>query len=71
MCLEVHDCPTSGGDAEVSYLGWGPASTNRDVVVSRVVLGTPYFVQFAQTKRLSESVENRRLVQRFKEFFGL
>lgn len=71
MGLEVHDCPTSGDDAEVSYLGWGPASTDREVVVSRVVLGTPYFVQFAQTTPLGEGVEDRGLWQRFKEFFDL
>lgn len=23
LCLKVHDRPTSGVDAEVSYLGWG------------------------------------------------
>ena len=71
MCLDVHDCPTSGDGAEVSYLNWGPASTNREAFVSRVILGTPYFVQFVQAAPHGEGTEDRSLWQRFKEYFGL
>ena len=71
MGLEVHDCPTSGDDVEVSFLEWGPASTGREAIVSRVVLGTPYFVQFAQATPLGEGVEDRSLWRRFKDYFGV
>lgn len=71
MCLDVHDCPTSGEDLEVSYLDWSPASTDREVVVSRVVLGTPYFVQFSQAHPHWSGEEDRSLWQRFRDFFGL
>lgn len=71
MCLDVHDCPTTGEDVEVSYLNWGPASTGREAVVSRVILGTPYFVQFAPTAPRGTGADDLSLWQRFKEFFRL
>lgn len=70
LCLEVHDCPTSGDGAEVSFLDWTPASTSREVPVSKVVLGTPYFVQFSNDPKRELSDQDRSLWQRFKEFLG-
>lgn len=71
VCLEVHDCPTAGDDVEVSYLDWGPASTGREVAVSRVVLGTPYFVQFPQPTSQGRSNEYRSLRGRLKDYLGI
>lgn len=71
MCLDTHECPTSGEDIIISFQDWGPASTNRHVPVSRVILGTPYFVQFVSSAPDDLSEEDRSLWQRFKDFFGL
>lgn len=72
MCLDVHECPTSGIDKEFSFLGWSPASTGRrNVVVSRVVLGTPYFVQFPQTPSQVGGGKGRSLWERIKEYLGI
>ncbi|TFD17028.1 hypothetical protein E3T26_02755 [Cryobacterium sp. TMT1-21] len=71
MCLDTHDCPTSGEAALVSFQGWGPASTDREVAVSRVILGTPYFVQLAPNAVQDLHPADRSLRQRFKEYFGL
>lgn len=69
-CLDVHQCPTTGEGAEVSYLAWGPASTGREVPVSRVVLATPYFVQFTPMVAADSTPEMRSLWQRFRAYFG-
>lgn len=38
--------PTEGDDREVSYMGWSPASSDgREAPVSRLVLGSPFYVQ--------------------------
>ncbi|MGK4188081.1 hypothetical protein AB0X98_07880 [Rothia koreensis] len=71
MCLDVHECPTSGENAVVSYRGWGPALTDQEVAVSRVVLGTPYFVQFPQTASQVGSGKAQSLWERIKECLGI
>jgi hypothetical protein len=70
-CLDVRSCPVDGEKREVSYLGWSPASTDREVPVSKVILGTPYFVQMAPSAAANPVGEVRTLWQRFRDFFGL
>lgn len=70
-CLEVHACPTEGDDREVSYLDWSDASRGREVPVSKVILGTPYFVQLTPQAATTPSQEEKTLWRRFLEYFGL
>lgn len=70
-CLDVHFCPVDGDNREVSNLEWSPASTDREVAVSKVILGTPYFVQMTPTVAANPDNEVRTLWQRFKDYFGL
>jgi hypothetical protein len=70
-CLDVHSCPVDGDDREVSFLAWGPASTDREVPVSKVILGTPYFVQMTASGAADPVDETRTYWQRFKDYFGL
>lgn len=70
-CLDTHDCPIKGEDSEVSYLGWGPASTGREAPVSRVILGTPYFVQMTRASAKRPTGEEQKLLEQFKEYFGV
>lgn len=62
-CLSVKDCCTAGDEATVSYEGWSPASDGREVPVSRVVIGTPYFVQTAVPVK-------RGLMRQLREYLG-
>lgn len=63
-CVNVKDCAVTGEVATVSYDGWSCASANgREVPVSRVVVGTPYFVQM--TKPIKRS-----MMRDLREKFG-
>lgn len=69
-CMDAHGCPIEGERAEHSYLHWGPASTDREVPVSRVILGTPYFVQLTRAAAKKPTGEELDLLERFRNYFG-
>lgn len=62
-CLQVKDCCTKGEEATVSMDGWSPASAGREIPVSRVVVGTPYFVQLARPAK-------RSLMRQLRAYLG-
>lgn len=69
QCLEIHNCPVSGENSVESYLGWTPASTDREVVVRRLILGTPFFVLLPKLRETpSDSVQS--VWQRLRSLFA-
>lgn len=63
-CVHVKDCATTDDAVTVTLNGWSCASANnREVPVSRVVVGTPYFVQMTKPTK-------RSLMRELREKFG-
>lgn len=54
-CHEVHQMPTEGEDRVISYLGWSEASVKGEALVTKLVVGSPFYVQRLREQNLPKN----------------